>query len=89
MFEPTSGRTLKVATTLPGCQLYCGGFLDGSNVGREGVGYPQYGGFCLESQHYPDAINQPNFTGPIVKPGEEQRSTTVFTFGVVRKRKAE
>ena len=49
---------MEVSTTEPGFQLYCGGFLDGSNIGRGGKGYPKFGGFCVETQHYPDAINQ-------------------------------
>jgi len=85
--EPKSGRTMEVSTTEPGFQLYCGGFLDGSNIGRGGKGYPKFGGFCVETQHYPDAINQPNFLPITLRPGEEYTSKTVFKFGVTSKRR--
>jgi len=85
--EPASGRTLAVKTTEPGCQFYCGGFLDGTNVGREGKAYPKYGGFCLETQHYPDSINQATFESIVVAPGQTYDSTTVYTFGVNSKRR--
>jgi aldose 1-epimerase len=78
--EPTKGRTLTCSTVEPGCQLYCAGFLDGTNVGREGKGYPRHGGFCLESQKYPDAINQ-NFTTTLLRPDQVYTSKTVFAFG--------
>lgn len=85
--EPTSGRTLSVKTTEPGCQLYCGGFLDGSNVGREGKPYPKFGGFCLETQHHPDSVNQPNFESIVLAPGGKYVSKTVYTFGTTGKRR--
>lgn len=85
--EPTSGRTVSVKTTEPGCQFYCGGFLDGTNVGREGKAYPKFGGFCLETQHYPDSINQATFESIVVAPGQTYDSTTAYTFGVSGKRR--
>lgn len=79
--EPTTGRTLSCLTVEPGCQLYCGGFLDGTNIGREGKPYPRHGGFCLESQKYPDAINQKDFATTLLKPDEVYTSKTVYEFG--------
>lgn len=84
--EPTSGRVMKVTTTEPGCQLYVGGFLDGSNVGREGKGYVKFGGFCLETQKHPDSINQENFPSIILKPGETMTSKTVYAFSTQNKK---
>jgi aldose 1-epimerase len=80
--EPTSGRTLEIRTTEPGIQFYSGNFLDGTITGRNGVTYVHRGGFCLETQHYPDSPNEPSFPSTILRPGEEYRSRTVFSFGV-------
>ena len=80
--EPTSGRTLDVATTEPGLQFYTGNFLDGSNIGKGGHVYLKRNGFCLESQHFPDSPNQSTFPSTILRPGAEYRSRTVYTFGV-------
>ena len=81
--EPVSGRTLEVATTEPGMQLYTGNFLDGSLTGKSGRVYLQRHGFCLETQHFPDSPNQPSFPSTILRPGERYRSQTVYTFAVV------
>lgn len=78
--EPKSGRVLEVFTTEPGVQLYNGIGLDGKLVGVGGVKYVKYGGFCLETQHFPDAINQPSFPSVVLRPGETFQSTTVFKF---------
>jgi aldose 1-epimerase len=53
LIDPTSGRGLEVRSTEPGLQVYSGGFLDGSLIGKGGVAYPRYGGICLETQHFP------------------------------------
>lgn len=82
VYERTSGRTLDVSTSEPGVQLYTGNFLDGSLVGKGGRVYPHRGGFCLETQHFPDSPNQPSFPSTILRPGETYRSRTVYTFGV-------
>ncbi|MDA1051196.1 MAG: galactose mutarotase [Planctomycetota bacterium] len=77
--DPSSGRVMEIHTTQPGIQLYSGNFLDGS----EGAGgYDQYGAFCLETQHYPDSPNQPEFPTTILKPGETYKQTTVHKFSV-------
>jgi aldose 1-epimerase len=82
--EPKSGRTLEVATTEPGIQFYSGNFLDGSLTGKGGAVYNHRTGFCLETQHFPDSPNKPNFPSTILKPGEEYKTRTVFTFGVAK-----
>jgi aldose 1-epimerase len=82
--EPTSGRTLEIATTEPGIQFYAGNFLDGSITGKGGAVYGHRTGFCLETQHFPDSPNQPAFPSTILRPGSEYTSRTVFRFGVVR-----
>ncbi len=80
--EPTSGRTLDVATTEPGVQFYTGNFLDGSITGKSGHVYARRTGFCLETQHFPDSPNQPTFPSTILRPGGTYTSRTVYTFGV-------
>ena len=84
VLDPVSGRTLEVRTTEPGMQFYAGNFLDGTLKGKGGQVYGRRSGFCLETQHYPDSPNQPKFPSTILKPGQEYRSQTVFTFGVSR-----
>jgi len=79
--EPQSGRVLEVLTTEPGIQLYTGNYLDGSLRGVGGIVYAKHAGFCLETQHYPDAVNQAEFPSVILRPGEKFRSRTVFRFG--------
>ena len=80
--EPTSGRVLEVLTTEPGVQLYTGNFLDGTITGKEGKVYQRRYGFCLETQHFPDSPNHPQFPTTALKPGEQFKSTTVFKFSV-------
>ncbi len=80
--DPQSGRKLTVETTEPGVQFYSGNFLDGSFTGRHGVKYQKHAGLCLETQHFPDSPNHPNFPSTLLKPGETMHSTTTFTFGV-------
>jgi aldose 1-epimerase len=80
--DPSSGRTLEVATTEPGVQFYSGNRLDGSAVGKGGHPYGRRTGFCLETQHFPDSPNKPDFPSTILRPGGKYASTTVFAFGV-------
>jgi aldose 1-epimerase len=82
--EPTSGRTMDVATTEPGIQFYSGNFLDGTATGKGGRVYKHRTGFCLETQHYPDSPNHPSFPSTILRPGQTYASKTVFTFAVLR-----
>lgn len=82
--EPTSGRVLEVLTTEPGIQFYCGNFLDARLKGKSGQPYVNRGGFCLETQHYPDSPNQPNFPSSILQPGSEYNTRTVFKFSTAK-----
>jgi aldose 1-epimerase len=82
VYEPTSGRVLEVLTTEPGVQFYSGNFLDGTVRGKGEQPYGHRTGFCLETQHFPDSPNHPNFPSTEVEPGTEYRSTTVFRFAV-------
>jgi aldose 1-epimerase len=80
VYEPTSGRVLKVLTTQPGVQFYSGNFLDGTVKGKEGKTYVHRGGLCLETQHFPDTPNHPKFPTAELKPGQKFTSVTVFSF---------
>jgi aldose 1-epimerase len=82
--EPKTGRTLDVTTEEPGVQFYTGNFLDGSLTGKGGHVYAHRTGFCLETQHYPDSPNKPGFPSTILQPGQEHKTRTVFTFGVMK-----
>ncbi len=77
-----TGRVLEVSTTEPGLQFYSGNFLDGSIIGKGGRAYVKYSGCCLETQHFPDSPNHPNFPATLLRPGEEYRHMTVFKFSV-------
>ena len=78
--DPKSGRTMEMFTTEPGVQYYCGNFLDGSDVGKGGKTYARRSGLCLETQHFPDSPNKPQFPSCILRPGEEYRHVTVYRF---------
>jgi len=78
--EPASGRVLEVLTTEPGVQLFTSNHFAGKLTGKSGRPYPRFGGFCLETQHYPDSPNQPSFPSTVVRPGKPYASTTVFRF---------
>ncbi|WP_328470748.1 galactose mutarotase [Actinoplanes sp. NBC_00393] len=82
--DPDSGRTLTVRTTEPGLQFYGGNFLDGTLYGTSGRAYRQGDGFALETQHFPDSPNHPNFPSTVLRPGETYQSTTYYQFGVSR-----
>ena len=77
--EPKSGRVVEVLTTQPGIQFYTGNFLDGHIKGLGGA-YGKHGAFCLETQHFPDSPNHPNFPDTILRPGETYKQTTVYRF---------
>jgi aldose 1-epimerase len=81
LVDSTSGRTLDISTTEPGIQFYSGNFLDGTITGKGGVVYGHRAALCLETQHFPDSPNHPNFPTTILRPGEMYRSRTVFAFG--------
>lgn len=82
LHEPLSGRTLEIYTTEPGIQLYSGNELGGNTPGAEGPRFRPRGAVALETQHFPDAPNEPHFPSTILRPGEEYRSRTVYRFSV-------
>lgn len=86
VLSPSTGRTLSVYTDQPGMQFYTGNFLNGTLKGKDGAVYAQRNAFCLETQHYPDSPNKPNFPSTILRPGEQYATRTVFEFGVNRER---
>ena len=83
-YSPATGIEMSFATTQPGVQLYTGNFVDGDAApcGKGGVRYPKRGGFCLESQHFPDSPNCPHFPSTVLRPGEEYREITEYRFAV-------
>lgn len=78
--EPSSGRVMEVYTTEPGVQLYSGNFLDGTITGKHGHAYKRREGFALETQHFPDSPNHPQFPSTILRPGQTYRSRTIYKF---------
>lgn len=80
--EPESGRTMEVYTNEPGLQFYGGNFLNGTVTGKEGVPYVFRGAFCMETQHFPDSPNKPEFPSTILEPGQEYYSICIYKFGV-------
>ncbi len=78
--EPGSGRVMEILTTEPAIQFYTGNFLDGTIVGKGGKAYKKHSGFCLETQHFPDSPNNPNFPSTILRRGETFNSLTVHRF---------
>lgn len=80
VYEPTSGRTMEIHTIEPGVQFYTGNFLDGSITGKSGRVYKKHYGFCLETQHFPDSPNKPDFPSVVLKPGDKYNTVTVHKF---------
>jgi aldose 1-epimerase len=80
LYDPTSGRVMQVFTTEPGIQFYSGNFLDGTIKGKSGAVYGHRSGLCLETQHFPDSPNQPNFPSTALKKGQGYHSVTEFRF---------
>ncbi len=78
--EPKSGRVLEVSTTMPAVQFYSGNFLSGNAIGKGGAPYPKHGGFCLETQYYPDSPNNASFPSTIFSKERAYKHTTVFKF---------
>jgi aldose 1-epimerase len=81
-YDTLSGRFLEVYTTQPAIQFYTGNFLNGSQTGKGGVVYNYRSGFCLETQHYPDSPNHPDFPSTVLRPGEEYKQQTIFRFSL-------
>ncbi|MFF3447605.1 aldose epimerase family protein [Streptomyces sp. NPDC002667] len=79
--DPSSGRTLTIASNEPGLQFYSGNFLDGTLVGTGGHIYRQGDALCLETQHFPDSPNHPAFPSTVLRPGQTYRTSTVHSFG--------
>ena len=82
-YEPVSGRLLEVLTTEPGIQFYSGNFLSGVLTGKSGRPYTHRGGFCLETQHFPDSPNKPAFPSVVLEPGRTCSTTTVYRLSAV------
>ena len=83
--EPTAGRILVISTTEPGVQFYSANFLDGTLTGKQGRVYKQHYALCLETQHFPDSPNHPDFPSTILLPGETYHSRTVYRFSSDKK----
>jgi hypothetical protein len=77
--EPKSGRIMELLTDAPGMQFYTGNFLNGEG-GKDGAVYAKHGGFCLETQAFPDAVNQPRFPSSVIAPGRPYLHTMVVRF---------
>ncbi len=82
--DPATGRQMEVWTTEPGVQFYSSIGLTGSIVGTGDVAYPKFGGLCLETQHFPDSVNHPNFPSAILHPGKPFESETIYKFSVTK-----
>ncbi len=85
LYEPRSGRVLEVWTNAPGVQFYAGNKIDKDNrvvIGKGGVVYKRWAGLCLETQHFPNAANHPQFPSPVVRAGDCYRQTTLYKFSV-------
>jgi aldose 1-epimerase len=80
MFDPSTGRVMEVWTSEPAVQFYTGNFLDGSFKGKNGAAYGKRMGFCLETQHYPDSPNHPEFPSTVLRPGQVFESETIYRF---------
>jgi aldose 1-epimerase len=78
--DPSTGRVMEVWTTEPGVQLYTGNYLESAMVGKDGKTYAPRHGFCLETQHFPDSPNKPNFPSPVLRKGGRYNSTTIYKF---------
>jgi aldose 1-epimerase len=82
VYDPDSGRMLEVITDQPGMQLYTGNFLDGTKIGHGGKAFNYRSGFCLESGHYPDSPNHPDFPTTVLDPGNTLVTKTIYRFSV-------
>lgn len=81
LYDEKSGRLMEVYTDLPGVQFYTANFLTGQD-GKDGAVYNKRSGCCFETQYFPDAANKPQFASPILKAGEEYRTTTIYHFTI-------
>jgi aldose 1-epimerase len=81
LYDPSSGRVLETFTTEPGLQVYTGNFLD-EKKGKGGIVYKRRDAVCLETQHYPDSPNRPEFPSTLLSPKEKFHSETIYKFSV-------
>ena len=79
VYDPVSGRTMEVLTTLPGIQLYTSNYVNGI-TGKGGLSYEKHSAVCLETQFFPDSANQPSFPSTVINPGEEYSAVTIYRF---------
>jgi aldose 1-epimerase len=82
VYDPVSGRLMEVISDQPGVQFYCGNFLNGTRIGHGGKPYNYRSGLCLETGHYPDSPNHPDFPTTVLNPGETFKSKTIYRFSV-------
>lgn len=82
VYDPLTGRFMEVITDQPGVQFYCGNFLNGSIIGYEGKPYTHRSGLCLETGHFPDSPNHPDFPSTTLNPGKTFESKTIYRFSV-------
>lgn len=80
LYDPGSGREMKIYTTEPGIQFYSGNFLDGSLKGPDGIPFNKYAALCLETQHFPNSPNEESFPSTILHPGQKYHSVTIYSF---------
>lgn len=80
VYEPTTGRYMEIFTDQPGVQFYSGNFLNGSIIGKHGIAYKHRYALVLETQHFPDSPNHPNFPSTILNPGETYHTVTILKF---------
>jgi aldose 1-epimerase len=80
VYESTTGRVMDVYTTQPGIQFYSGNYLDGSAHGKNGKNYERRSAFCLETQHFPDSPNKPQFPSTVLEAGQQYSQTTIYKF---------
>ena len=84
VYEESSGRLLEVYTEGPGIQFYSGNFLDGSITGKNNIVYKYRNGFCLETQHFPDSPNNPEWPSTVLNPGDIYKTSTIYKFSIVK-----
>lgn len=82
IYDATTGIRMEVYTTEPGLQFYTGNFLDGKDKGKKGAAYPLRGAICMETQHFPDSPNKPDFPSVLLNPGETYHSLCIYKFSI-------
>lgn len=82
VYDPKSGRQMKVYTTEPGIQFYSGNFLNGTVTGKYGIAYPKHSALALETEHFPDSPNHLSFPSTVLEPQDTFHSHTIYQFSV-------